>query len=396
MATNILVAHTFKGATNTAQLYQWHSSTAPSIISGRMYMGSSDRFIHATTGARNETCVNVKYEAAGGVLPSGADHWLISYYQDNTNTLNTPLAGLKLTSGGALEVWEREVGFETMLDTTAAGVIAPDTVYTLEFLYYARTTAVGGYVVNVWDAAGTLVTTLSATGIVTSFSAGLGSWVLGPADTGTPYSMDDYFNDVVVSGKSITGAVDTTIMYGPTTFYQLRPNGVGLVTEHSKFGTPTDNWDCVDELPCDLDLTFLFAPTAGLTTDDYTMDTLPSSHPPIVSVTGMIDIKATTTSGWQVKQGLNIAGVGTQVGNTINVSAVDSTYHYVNQPPITAPTFAGVAWTDTILNSAQMEVTSQRTSGSATTGPRISQAYFEVCCAGVVVRRPRSWARIVG
>lgn len=388
MTTYAFLKHinSLKGPTTLNQFGYTLSSPSPSIISGQAYLSDSDRFIQSGAGALSQTCVGVKFRCVGVSLPTGADHWLISYY-GNATVRTSPIAGLRLNSDGSLEIRQREAGHTAQLAITSPGVIAVNTTYTIEFRYIGSASSAGGYTLAVDG-----VVLLNASGVVTTYSATIASWLLGPADTGTPYTIDDYFWDFVISSRSST--VISAHMLGVTTFYQQRPTANGNSADFTP-NTGT-NWDAVNDSVIDLDATFVFLNNSGTGRDSYVMSDLPGGAPPIAAVAIWPCIKSLNNGSWSCASALYSGGSYSNYDNYgINALTTPSYRYYGGDAQPFAP--GVVAWTSSLLNAAEWGVVATLTSGTPITGPHMSQFYVDVCCAGVPtsVAQP-GYALIVG
>lgn len=386
MTYNILHIDSMKGMTTLNQRYNTLSSPAPSLVSGQVYMFQSDKYLQETRGARIETCVNVKYRCQNATMPSG-DHWLITLHGNNADITN-PIAGLRLNADGSLEVRQRQSGHEAQLGITAAGVIALNTDYTIEFLFKSSTSAVGRFILAVDG-----VTLLSVSGIVTAYGAGNASWVLGSTDTsGTPFDVNDYFWDTTVTGSSS----GTAAMIGPTTYYQLVPTGAGASTDL----TPNTgaNWAAVDDMPVDLDSTFVFLNTSGTARDSYIMSDLPGGAPPVAAVASRSAIRSLGSGTWTAEIDLLTDGTYRRVGGIFAVGSVTSPiYRYYAVDPPDVLRGDGGAWDAAWLNRSEIGIVATLISGSPVSGAHVSQIHLDVCCAGVpTVVRQSGYALIVG
>lgn len=374
----------FKGPTFLNQMGYTLSASAPSLVSGQAYLHQSDKFIQSGAGALSQTCVGVKWRCDNPTRPVG-DHWLISYY-GNPTTQAQPIAGLLARDDGSFELWQREAGHVTMLASTAAGVWNVGTDYTVELRYIGTTTATGGYT---FALDGTVLFT--ASGIITRYSAGITSWLLGPADTGTPYDINDYFWDVVVSSRSSTTPV---AMPGVTTFYQLRPTGAGSSTQFTPLAGA--NWAAVDDPLIDLGATYVRLNISGTARDSYQMADLPGGAPPIAAVAGRVAINAPGTGTWSCATDVYSGGTYTSM-ETYGVSAptTPSYSYYAGLALPLSP--ALVDWTASYLNASEWGIVATLVSGSPVSGAIFTQFYLDVCCAGVpTVVRQTGYALIVG
>lgn len=236
-------------------------------------------------------------------------------------------------AGGAFQV---RSGI-TELAISSSGLIAVNTWYYIEIAGVIHDTN-GSFTCNLYSDAGSLIATLSASGVDTRNGAtSTATSILLGAST-----ADDYVEDIWVDS--------TGELYGREQVETLTANGAGDLTQLTRGGTDSGaNWSQVNEKPAQV----------GGGGDDYVdstgddqfdcytfTDRSVSGTPRAVGVAAVCQA---ISGSPQFKLFLRIAGVSHEGAITHTADATNRFYgEYWNNNPAT-----GIAWTDTEINSLQ-------------------------------------------
>lgn len=208
----------------------------------------------------------------------------IAAWWDNTATVQTALA---LTASGALVLW-RDNAYTSGLqigNTSNPDLIKPNTTVYIELdEAYATSGAAFNLRVNSQSV-------FPGTGLQTANNAsGVAMFSIHCGDANGDNGESHFFRDIYIN--------DTTAGDGHTTFdgdqvaMKFMPAAPGQYTQWSIGGSApaATNWQSVNEVPANGDITYVSAATVGLK-DTYKVGALPANVVQIVSVSTLPDVK---------------------------------------------------------------------------------------------------------
>lgn len=221
----------------------------------------------------------------------------------------------------------------TQLAISTGGHIALNTQYYIEITGFIDNSA-GSFTCKLYNDSGTLLETISASGVDTLDGAGSATQVL--------FATTGYWEDVWVD---TSGA-----LYGRAQVETLRPDGAGDLTQLTRGGTDSGaNWSQVDEKPAQI----------GGAGDDYVdstgddqFDTYTFANRSVTGTPRAVGVSAHAqriTGSPQFKFVLRIGGVTYEGTQTFTATGTNKFYgEYWNNNPAT-----GLAWADSEINSLQ-------------------------------------------
>jgi hypothetical protein len=243
----------------------------------------------------------------------------------------------------------------TIAGPSSTGLWSQDNWYTVELKAHIADSPDGTIEASMYDDGGTLLQTISASGIDTQNTANAYVRRLGVGGI----NCDPYFDDISVDSTGET--------FGPCEVETLLPDGAGDLAAHTRGGADSGaNWSQCEETPDDADTTYV--QSTGVDQDDcYTFANRSLSGVNLaIQVTAIA--KFTSAGTRQVQLFVRIGGV-TYLGaitHTLTSGFVGYSECWTNNPD------TGNAWGDTEINAAQFGVR------SLTTDCRITQLAVEV------------------
>ena len=276
---------------------------------------------------------------------------LVIIFRDSTNT--NQVAFRLLGGDGSFSVVRATS--TTIAGPSATGLWTLDNWYTIELKAHIADSPNGSVEASMYNDAGTLLATISASGIDSQNTANPSVSRIGVGGI----NCDPYFDNVSVDSTGDT--------LGPCQVETLMPNGAGDLAAHTRGGADSgSNWSQCEETPDDADTSYV--QSTGADQDDcyaFANRSL-SGTPRAVQVTAIA--KLTGGASRQIKLFCRIGGV-TYLGSITHTltSSFRGWWEVWNNNPAT-----GNAWTDSEINSAQFGVR------SLTTDCRITQLAVEV------------------
>jgi hypothetical protein len=243
----------------------------------------------------------------------------------------------------------------TIAGPSSTGLWTQDNWYTVELRVHIADSPNGTIEASMYNDAGTLLQTISATGIDTQNTANAYASRLGVGGI----NCDPYFDDVSVDSTGET--------IGPCQVETLLPDGAGDLAAHTRGGADSGaNWSQCEENPDDSDTSYV--QSTGVDQDDcYTF-----ANRSLSGINRAIQVTATAKlaggASRQIKLFVRISGV-TYLGSVTHT--LTSSYSCYSECWTNNPA-TGNAWSDSEINAAQFGVR------SLTTDCRITQLAVEV------------------
>lgn len=276
---------------------------------------------------------------------------LVIIFRDDTNV--NQVAFRLLGGDGSFSVVRATS--TTIAGPSATGLWTQDNWYTIELKAHIADSPNGSVEASMYNDAGTLLATISASGIDSQNTANAYARRLGVGGI----SCDPYFDDVSVDG---TGEVN-----GPCEVETLLPTGAGDLAAHTRGGADSGaNWSQCEESPDDSDTTYV--QSTGADQDDCYAFANRSISGENRGVQVTATAKLAGGASRQIKMLVRVDGV-TYLGSVTHT--LTSSFRCYSECWPNNPA-TGFAWTDSEINSAQFGFR------SLTTDCRITQVAVEV------------------
>lgn len=252
--------------------------------------------------------------------------------------LNGTTTALVWTSTGELELYtEWAFSGQALRYTSAAGIIAPNGWYGIEWLVTAETTATG--ILQVWVNGNQVI---NVNNIITSDELYFNRVYLGAAGESGGGQIS-YYDDFRV--WDATGSTQNAPVGYDTRIITVLPNGAGASTQWTPNGAGA-NWQCVDDNPPNGGTTYVSGAAAGLV-DAYSMQ-----NPGIVgNVYSVVARSYVTQTGAGRDVEIGVSSGGVQSYGTA-VAPATSGYGFIDACIPLDPN-TGVAWLAAGANAAQ-------------------------------------------
>jgi hypothetical protein len=332
--------------------YKWPVVGAASINSG---ITGANGLVYRTTTSQAFVDLPANYQDIScrmRIRPTsmpGSD--LVIIFRDDTNVNQVAFRLL----GGDGSFSAVRATSTTIAGPSSTGLWTQDNWYTVELQVHIADSPNGSIEASMYDDAGTLLQTISASGIDTQNTANAYVRRLGVGGV----SCDPYFDDVSVDS--------TGELRGKCEVETLMPTGAGDLAAHTRGGADSGaNWSQCEEVPDDGDTTYV--QSTGSDQDDCYAFANRSISGDNLAVQVTAVAKLSGGASRQIKVFVRIDGV-TYLGSithTLTSSFRGYSECWTNNPA------TGNAWTNTEINAAQFGVR------SVTTDCRITQIAVEV------------------
>jgi hypothetical protein len=331
--------------------YYWPIQAPNSIASGVTGAHGKVYAFTSTAGAFADLPGNYQtISARMRFRPTQTTEDRILIFRDDTNVNQV---AFRLIGDGSFTVVRGTT--TTIAGPSATGLWAVDNWYTVEFKAHIDNSPNGNVSASLYDDAGALIATISASGIDTQNTAVAYVHRIGVGGQG----VDPYVDDVSVDG--------TGELHGVCQVETLMPTGAGDLAAHTRGGADSGaNWSQCEENPDDQDTSYV--QSAGTDQDDCYVfaDRSLSGENRAIQVTAIAKLAGGASR--QIKLFVRMGGV-TYLGSTTHtLTSSYLAYHecWANNPA------TGNAWTDSEINSAQFGFR------SLTTDCRITQVALQV------------------